>query len=104
VDDSVVWLFGEVFLLGCLGGGVMVLWIWVMRRWWWQNLHFLTVLVHVVGWMLDLFVVVGLLLAVVVCVRDDPLVVGWLCSGHSVPGSLCFWTIPCWVRAVLAMK
>jgi membrane-bound metal-dependent hydrolase YbcI (DUF457 family) len=102
VDDSAVWLFGEVFLLGCLG--VMVLWIWVMRRRWWQNLHFLMVLVHVVGWMLDLFIIVGLLVVVVVCVRDDPLVVGWLCSGHSVPGGLCSWTIPCWVRAVLAMK
>jgi hypothetical protein len=54
--------------------------------------------------MLDLFIVVGLLVVVVVCVRDDPLVVGWLCSGHSVPGGLCFWTIPCWVHAVLAMK
>jgi hypothetical protein len=52
--------------------------------------------------MLDLLIVVGLL--VVVCVRDDPLVVGWLCSGHSVPGGLGFWTIPCWVRAVLTMK
>jgi hypothetical protein len=36
--------------------------------------------------------------------RDDPLVVGWLCFGHSVPGGLDFWTVPCWVRAVLAMK
>jgi hypothetical protein len=61
-------------------------------------------LVCVVGWMLDLLIVVGLLLLVVVCVRDDPLVVGWLCSGHSIPGGLCFWTIPCWVRVVLAMK
>jgi hypothetical protein len=51
--------------------------------------------------MLDLLVV-GLL--VVVCVREDPLVVGWLCSGHSVPDGLGFWTIPCWVCAVLAMK
>jgi hypothetical protein len=54
--------------------------------------------------MLDLLIVVGLMVVVVVCVRDDPLVVGWLCSGHSVPDGLCFWTIPCWVRAVLAMK
>jgi hypothetical protein len=46
--------------------------------------------------------VVGLL--VVVCVRDDPLVVDWLCSGHSVSGGLGFWTVPCWVRIVLAMK
>jgi hypothetical protein len=55
--------------------------------------------------MLDVLVVVRLLLVVVaVCVRDDPLVVGWLCSGHHVPGGLCFWTISCWLRAVLAMK
>jgi hypothetical protein len=54
----------------------------------------LMVLVHVVGWMLDLPIVVGLL--VVVCVRDDPLVVGWLCYGYSVSGGLGFWTVPCW--------
>jgi hypothetical protein len=60
------------------------------------------VLVCVVGWMLDLLIVVGLL--VMLCVRDDPLIVSWLCSGHSVPGGLGFWTIPCWVCAVLAMK
>jgi hypothetical protein len=44
------------------------------------------VLVNVVGWMLELLVVVGFLL--MICVRDDPLVVGWLCSGHSVPSGL----------------
>jgi uncharacterized membrane protein (DUF373 family) len=83
--------YGCLVKSSCLGAwGVMVLWIWLMRRRWWQNLHFLTVLVHVVGWMLDLFVVVELLVVVVVCVRDDPLVVGWLCSGHSIPGGLCF--------------
>jgi hypothetical protein len=54
--------------------------------------------------MLDLLVVVGLLVVVVVCVRDDPLVVGWLCSRHPVHGGLHFWTISCWVRAVLAVK
>jgi hypothetical protein len=27
-----------------------------------------------------------------------------LWSGHPIPGGLCFWTIFCWVRAVLAMK
>jgi hypothetical protein len=62
------------------------------------------VLVRVVGWVLDLLIVVGLLVVVVLCVRDDPLDVGWLCSRHSVPGGLCLWTIPCWVRTVLAMK
>jgi hypothetical protein len=60
------------------------------------------VLVGVVGWMLDVFIVVGLL--VMVCACDDPRVVGWLCPGHSVLGGLGFWTIPCWVRAVLAVK
>jgi hypothetical protein len=75
-----------------------------MRRRRWKNLHFLTVLVHVVGWMLDVLVIVRLLLVVVVCVRDDSLVVGWLCSRHPVPSGLRFWTISCWVRAVLAMK
>jgi hypothetical protein len=55
--------------------------------------------------MLDVLVVVGLLVVVVVvCVRDNPLVVGWLCSGHSVPGGLCFWTVPCWMCAVLTME
>jgi hypothetical protein len=37
-------------------------------------LHFLVVLVRMVGWMLDVLVVVRLLVVVVVCVRDDPLV------------------------------
>ena len=87
-------------------GVIMVVWIWVMRRRRrrWKNLHFLTVLVCVVGWMLDVLVVVRLLLVVVVCVRDDSLVVGWLCSGHPVPGGLRFQTISCWVRAIFAMK
>jgi hypothetical protein len=55
-----------------------------------------------VGWMLDLLVVVGLL--VMVSVRDDPLVVGWLSSRHSVLGCLSLWTVPCWMRAVFAVK
>jgi hypothetical protein len=54
--------------------------------------------------MLDVVVVVGLVVVVVVCVRDDSLVVGWLCSRHPIPGGLCFRAISCWVRAVLAMK
>jgi hypothetical protein len=103
VDDSAIWLFSEVFLLWCLGV-IMVVWIWVMRRrrQRWKNLHFLTVLVRVVGWVLDVLIV--RLLLVVVCVRDDSLVVGWLCSGHPVPGGLYFWIVSCWVRAVLAMN
>jgi hypothetical protein len=52
--------------------------------------------------MLDLLVMVGLL--EVVSVRDDPLVVGWLGSGHFVLGGLSLRTIPCWMRVVLAVK
>jgi hypothetical protein len=102
VDDSAIWWIREFFLFGCLQGVVGVWKIWVMRRRWWKNLHLLMVLVSVVGWMLDLLVVVGLL--VMVCVRDDPLVVGWLCSGHSIPGGLGLWTIPCWVCTVFTVK
>jgi hypothetical protein len=77
VDDSAIWLLGEVFLLWCLGV-ILVVWVLVMRRRMrgWNNLYFLMVLVCVVGWMLDVVVVVWLLLVVVVCVRDDSLVVG----------------------------
>jgi hypothetical protein len=102
VDDSAIGLFGKIFLFGWLWVLVMVWWIWVMRRRRRQNLHLLMVLISVVGWMLDLLVVVGLL--VMICVRNDPLVVGWLCSGHSVPGGLGLRTIPCWVCAVFAVK
>jgi hypothetical protein len=105
VDDSAIWLLDEVFLLWCLGV-IMVVWIWVMRRRGRRgnNLHFLMMLVCVVGWMLDVLVVVWLLLLVVVCVRDDSLVVGWLCSRHPVPSGLRFRAISCWVGAILAMK
>jgi hypothetical protein len=68
------------------------------------DLHFLAVLVRVVGWVLGVVAVVRLLLLVVVCVRDNSLVVGWLCPGHPIPGGLRFRTISCWVRAVLAME
>jgi hypothetical protein len=60
MDDSAIWLFGEVFLLWCLGV-IMVGWIRVMRRWRRvrKDLHFLAVLVRVVGWLLEVVVVVG---------------------------------------------
>jgi hypothetical protein len=103
VDDSAIRLLGEVFLLWCLGV-ILVVWVRVVRRRGWNNLYFLMVLICVVGWMLDMAVVVWLLLLVVVCVRDDSLVVGWLCSRHPIPGGLCFWAISCWVRAILDMK
>jgi hypothetical protein len=54
--------------------------------------------------MLGVVVVVWLWVVVLICVRDNSLVVGWLCPRHPVPGGLCFWAIPCWVHAVFAMK
>jgi hypothetical protein len=104
VDNSAIRLFGEVFLLWCLGV-ILVVWVRVMRRRrrGWNDLNLLMVLICVVGWMLDVAVVVWLLL-VVVCVRDDSLVVSWLCSRHPVPGGLCFRAISCRVRTILAMK
>jgi hypothetical protein len=105
VDDSAIRLLDEVFLLWCLGV-ILVVWVHVMRRrrQGWNNLYFLMMLICVVGWILDVVVVVWLLLVVVVCVRDDSLVVGWLCSRHPVPGGLRFQAVSCWVRAILAMK
>jgi hypothetical protein len=43
-------------------------------------------------------------LVVVICVRDNHLIVGWLCPRHSVFGGLGFWAIPCWVCAVFAVR
>jgi hypothetical protein len=49
---------------------------------------------------------VGLLVVLlgVVGVCDDPLVVSWLGSSHSILGGLNLRTIPCWMRVVLAIK
>jgi hypothetical protein len=54
--------------------------------------------------MLGVAVVVWLWVVVLICVHDNPLVVGWLSPRHSVSGGLSFWAIPCWMRAVFAMK
>jgi hypothetical protein len=64
------------------------------------------VMVRMIGLVLDLLIMVGLLVVLlgVVSVRDDPLVVNWLSSGHSVLGGLSLRTIPYWMRAVFAMK
>jgi hypothetical protein len=58
----------------------------------------------VIGWVLDVAVVVWLWVVVMICVHDNSLVVGRLCSRHPVPGGLCFRAIPCWVCAILAVK
>jgi hypothetical protein len=64
------------------------------------------VMVSMIGLVLDLLVMVGLLLVLlgVVSVHNDPLVVGWLGSSHSVLGGLSLWTIPCWMRTVFVVK
>jgi hypothetical protein len=49
-------------------------------------------------------VVVWLWVVVLICVRDNPWVVGGLSSRHLVPGGLRFRAIPGWVHAVLAVK
>jgi hypothetical protein len=105
VDDSAIRLIGEVSLFWCLVV-ILVVWVRLMRRQErrWYDLYLLVVLICVVGLMLGVAVVVWLWVVVLICVRDNSLVVGWLCSGHSVPGGLCFRAIPCWMRAVFTMK
>ena len=103
MDDSAIWLIGEVFLLW-RWWVILVVWVWVMRRRrrGWEDLYFLMMLICVVGWVLDMDVVIWLV--VVISVRDNSLIVGWLCPRHSVLGGLCFRAIPHRVRAVFAMK
>ena len=87
-------------------GVILVVWVWLMRRWeWgWYNLYLLVVLISVVGRMLGVAVVVWLWVVVMICVRDNSLVVSWLCPRHPVLSGLCFRAISCWVRAVFTMK
>jgi hypothetical protein len=72
------------------------------RRRGWEDLYLLMMLICVVGWVLDVDVVVWLM--VVIGVRDNSLIVGWLRPRHPVPGGLCFRAIPYWARTVFAMK
>jgi hypothetical protein len=67
------------------------------------DLYLLVVLVCVVWWMQSGAVDVwrrGLL----ICVRDNPRVVGWLHPCHPVPGGLRLWAVPGRVGAVFAME
>jgi hypothetical protein len=106
VNDSTIRLISEVFLFWCLG----VVWVedvWLMRvrrwEWGWYDLYLLVVLVCVVRWMLSGAVVIWLW-EMLICVRDNSWVVGWLRPRHPVPGGLRFWAIPSWVRAVFAVN
>jgi hypothetical protein len=89
-------------------GVIWVVDVWLMRvrrrerRWY--SLYILVVLVCVVRWMLSGAVVVWLWEVVLIGVRDNSWVVGWLCPRHPVPGGLHFRAVPRWVRAVFAVK
>jgi hypothetical protein len=80
-------------------------WLMQVRRWeWgWYDLYLLVVLVCVVRWMLSGAVVVWLW-EMLICVRDNSWVVGWLRPRHPVPGGLRFRAVPRWVRVVFAVK
>jgi hypothetical protein len=103
VNDSAIRLIGEVFLFWCLG----VVDVWLLRVWRWEwgryDLYLLVVLVCVVRWMLSGAVVVWLW-GLLICVRNNSWVVGWLRPRHPVSGGLCFRAVPCWVRVVFAVE
>jgi hypothetical protein len=103
MNDSAIRLIGEVFLFWGVGvEDVLLLLVW---RWGWgrYDLYFLVVLVCVVRWMRGGGVDVwwrGLLISV----RDNSRVVGWLRPCHPVFGGLRLWAVSGLVGAVLAMK
>jgi hypothetical protein len=106
VNDSAIQLIGEVFLLWGLGVvgvvDVLLLRVW---RWGWgrYDLYLLVVLVCVVRWMRSGAVVVWLR-GLLICVRDNSRVVGWLRPCHPVSGGLRLWAVSCRVRAVFAVE
>jgi hypothetical protein len=67
------------------------------------DLDLLVVLVCVVRWMLSGAVVVWLW-ELLICVRDNSWVVGWLRPRHPVSGGLRFLAVPCWVCAVFTVE
>jgi hypothetical protein len=103
VNDSTIWLISEVFLFWCLG--VVDVWLLQVWRWEWEryDLYLLVVLVRVVRWMLSGALVVWLW-GLLICVRDNSWVVGWLRPRHPVSGGLRFRAVPYWVRAVFAVE
>jgi hypothetical protein len=89
VNDSAIRLISEVFLFWCLG--VVDIWLLLVWRWEWgrYDLYLLVVLVCVVRWMRDGAVVVWLW-GLLICVRDNSWVVGWLRPRHPFSGGLRF--------------
>ena len=103
MNDSAIRLIGEVLLFW--GMGVVDVLLLLMWRWGWgrYNLYFLVVLVCMVRWMRSGGVDVwwrGLL----ICVRDNSRVVGWLRPCHPVSGGLRLWAVSGLVGAVFAVK
>jgi hypothetical protein len=90
MNDSAIRLIGEVFLLGGMGvGDVLLLLVW-RRGWGRYDLYFLMVLVSMVRWMwgggVDVWWRVLL-----ISVRDDSWVVGRLRPCYPVSGGLLWW-------------
>jgi hypothetical protein len=106
VNDSAIRLISEVFLFWRLGV-VGVVDVWLLRVWRWEwgryDLYLLVVLVCVVGRMRNGAVVVWLW-GLLICVRYNSWVVGWLRPRHPVSGGLRFRAIPYWVRAVFTVE
>jgi hypothetical protein len=106
VNDSAIRLIGEVFLLWGLGVvgvvDILLLWVW---RWEWgrYDLYLLVVLVYVVRWMRSRAVVVWLR-GLLICVRDNSRVVGWLCPCHPVSGGLRLLAVSCGVHAFFTVE
>jgi hypothetical protein len=103
MNDSAIRLIGEVLLLwgmGVVDVLLLLVWMWGWARY---DLYFLMVLVCVVRWMRSGGVDVwrrGLL----ICVRDNSRVVGWLCPCHPVSGGLRLWAVSGLVGAVFVVE
>jgi hypothetical protein len=108
MNDSAIRLIVEVFLLWGLGVvGVVDVLLLLVWRWGWgwgrYDLYLLVVLVCVVRWMRSGAVVVWMR-GLLICVRNNSRVVGWLRSCHPVSGGLRFWAVSCRVDAVFAVE
>jgi hypothetical protein len=79
---------------------LLLVWGWGWGRY---DLYLLVMLVCVVRWVRSGAVVVWLK-GLLVCVRDNSRVVGWLHSCHPVSGCLRFWAVSCRVGAVFAVE
>jgi hypothetical protein len=106
MNDSAIRLIDEVLLLWGLGVvGVVDVLLLMVWRWGWGRyiLYLLVVLVCVVRWKRSGAMVVWLR-GLLICVRDNSRVVGWLCPCHPVSGGLHLWAVSCRMRAVFVVE